>query len=538
MLQKELSREQVLHLAEQVADQIDAPIIEQGYDYFSRGMVFNIHVVDGTLVTSDVQGTRIYHVEIDLDFLVSSTCSCPATGYCKHQTATFFQMYSVFANPKTFLKEVKKPRNFTFSRSMLYQVPKIRVNPAAVQSPVLTVEKTITEHATVAQWWSFLADWTETLFNTIDSYRIAAELTTSYQRALTVSENWPKPLAQLFAIHASLFHLLAIQQYVQRENLSATSYLYLELSRISEQFVNQLEASLLATDIAALRDAYPSYLEDTLQKVKEIRSMDSRVINWLFVYRLLWWFLFNQPAWIETERTDLQRQLARPDLSAQERRKLLLMLSHLSVVTGEDQAALAQWREWGNLSLAFYLFYLKAFGRRNEWQRVLEWLDELCEVIGEADSQDFRLILGLWHEALQETNQQQRWGSVLKRFLPRSLYQYSAHLLEHQHYREWIDLQLSNQVSYLEISSDHLKLIESLRPDLLLPYYIGEINRLLEQRNRAAYKSAVRLIKKLRACFNKAQQKERWKSYIEQLTAKHSRLRAFQEELRRGNIIT
>lgn len=81
-----------------------------------------------------------------------------------------------------------------------------------------------------------------------------------------------------------------------------------------------------------------------------------------------------------------------------------------------------------------------------------------------------------------------------------------------------------------------MKAIEEMNPTLLLPLFLSEVNRLIDERNRPAYKEAIKLLKKVRSLYSKLNQEMRWNSYLELLSAKHNRLRAFQEELRRGNL--
>ncbi|MNI87313.1 hypothetical protein D3C73_1445020 [compost metagenome] len=57
------------------------------------------------------------------------------------------------------------------------------------------------------------------------------------------------------------------------------------------------------------------------------------------------------------------------------------------------------------------------------------------------------------------------------------------------------------------------------------------------QKNRDAYKQAVRRLKKLASIYKKLRELDRWNTYVEHLTTRYSRLRAFQEELRRGKLI-
>jgi uncharacterized Zn finger protein len=127
-------------------------------------------------------------------------------------------------------------------------------------------------------------------------------------------------------------------------------------------------------------------------------------------------------------------------------------------------------------------------------------------------------------------------GTRLKMFLPGSFQEYASYLYENEQFKEWMDLQLSYAVSFAEIQAWQVKQIEETSPALLFPFYLQQINRLIAERSRPSYKEAIRLLKKVRTIYSKANQEARFGSYLDQLSAKHNRLRAFQEELRRGNL--
>ncbi len=74
-------------------------------------------------------------------------------------------------------------------------------------------------------------------------------------------------------------------------------------------------------------------------------------------------------------------------------------------------------------------------------------------------------------------------------------------------------------------------------PQLLLPFYHQAVERHMSHKNRDGYKAAVKLLKRLSKLYGRLKQEERWQHYIEQFATRHSRLRALQEELRKGKLI-
>lgn len=82
-----------------------------------------------------------------------------------------------------------------------------------------------------------------------------------------------------------------------------------------------------------------------------------------------------------------------------------------------------------------------------------------------------------------------------------------------------------------------LKAIEEHDSALLLPLYHQAAERAVLEKNRASYKTAVRLLKKLHGIYKQLGQDDRWEHYVYRLADKFSRLRAFQEELKKGKWI-
>ncbi|MNT90218.1 hypothetical protein D3C72_2310820 [compost metagenome] len=57
------------------------------------------------------------------------------------------------------------------------------------------------------------------------------------------------------------------------------------------------------------------------------------------------------------------------------------------------------------------------------------------------------------------------------------------------------------------------------------------------EKNRHSYKAAVKLMKRLAKLYKKLKREERWEEFLEVFTSRNSRLRALQEELRKGKLI-
>lgn len=538
MLQKQLSREQVTQLGEQLLNYMEDHIIEAGYQYFSKGMVFNIHVVDGNLISSDVQGTRVYHVEIDLEAFINSNCSCSYSRFCKHLAATFFQIYSVFDNPKNYLQLVQQPRTIQFSPAMLYPVP---MRPARADRGVEILqpsEDQLAENHDVKAWWKYFENTAIALPDQNQSFQIPVTLRNNYQRLIAITHSWKKERAQLFSVHAVLFHLQRLQHYVNEYSTPTASYWFRGLSQTVELFMEQLEGTLFRLNTAKLQENHRDVLEETLLLAKKMKFHPPQVVDWTKVYRILWWYLPNGSEWVRAEIAEIKQLADDDELSKHDTERAYLLLAHFHVMDGHDEEALQLFHENHQLPLSFYLFYLKTLATRDEWERLLTWYEWLERLMREAQGEEFRLVTGIWRLAFEHTGRLDEWGSILKRLLPASYYEYASYLFEQSRYQEWLDVQMSYGVTYMQINSVYLKKVEELHPDLVLSFYVREVNRLIEERSRPAYKEAIKLLKKLNTLYHNANQDERWEPYLHHVSTTYNRLRAFQEELRRGNLIS
>lgn len=533
MLQRELTREQVMHTGEQILVSMEQPIIERGYTYFSQGVVFNTRVENGSTLMSNVQGTHVYQVSLELNTVQNSTCSCPYTRLCKHIAATFFQMYSVFDNPRNFLALAQQPRRAKFSAAMLAPAYKNVGRASSDGVSVASVQSSLTPASSVDEWWTFMQSWTRNLASAMESYRASSELFSSCQNVLGVAAAWPEEIAQLFAIHATVFHILKLQEFVTTNRQSHWSS---DLSQTAEKLVEQVESILYYLDVEQLRKQHPLALEETWTVMKRVRQYESGALYGIFACRMLWGKLLSDPAWIQAEVRELEELLIDPAASDSAKEKYRVLRAHFFVLEGRDEAAIQIWLPMHKLTLSFFLPYLKSFARNGQWQRFLDWIQWLEQLIGESDPQQYRFMTAVWHEAMEQTGRADECGAQLKRFLPRSFAEYAAFLLDSKEFKQWIDLQMSFRVPFAEIPALQIKQIEEEHPTLLFPLYLREINRLINERNRSTYKEAIRLVKKVRTVYAKANQDAQWERYVDQLSSKYNRLRAFQEELRRGNL--
>ena len=87
------------------------------------------------------------------------------------------------------------------------------------------------------------------------------------------------------------------------------------------------------------------------------------------------------------------------------------------------------------------------------------------------------------------------------------------------------------------IGQDMIKTVVASDPKIILPLYHHAVQQTVSLKNRAAYKQAVRYLKKMRPIYKKMKQENVFQDYLDYISLSTKRLRAFQEELQRSKLI-
>jgi uncharacterized Zn finger protein len=108
---------------------------------------------------------------------------------------------------------------------------------------------------------------------------------------------------------------------------------------------------------------------------------------------------------------------------------------------------------------------------------------------------------------------------------------------EKRQWKPWIEMQIAQGYDPFTHRVHVLQPIEKESPELLLPYYHQAVEHYIRLKNRHDYKSAVRLLKRLEKVYKKMKQPERWEAFFTRFVSRFSRLRALQEELKKGKLL-
>ncbi|WP_233567950.1 hypothetical protein [Cohnella faecalis] len=184
--------------------------------------------------------------------------------------------------------------------------------------------------------------------------------------------------------------------------------------------------------------------------------------------------------------------------------------------------------------MAFYTELTKM----EQWSRLADWLTETGPLLTPRRRGGLERYYSFWETVLRHKPdaEPKMWDS-LGNMLPYSAYIYEEQLLAYGKWDQWMDYQLSTGSEPLDHRATELQPLEKNAPELLLPFYHQAVERYVLLKNRDSYKAAVKLLKRLAKLYKKMKQEARWVEFFEMFVERHSRLRALQEELRKGKLL-
>lgn len=537
MLKLKLPKNRIQYLIEEMEKQTDAPLLEGGWEFYHRGLVHNVELVHGYVLTADVKGKKaLYRVSLDLERFSRSACTCSADGCCRHMAAVLFSAYAPHGRPELLLLQMRKA---ALARRKSGKAGGSKAEKPREPVPALAPEET------PSLWLRYFE---QQFYGYTLSSQHSIEL--FYQAVLdklgNKAEGWPADLALLYDLHLTLFILKKIGSFHQENQSSYLSY-YIEngckivagycwdrLHQIAARIHPDRGGEAGALPPASV-PAHPRHWRETAAWAGEmaVRGRGGPV-HWADVYRFLWWKVFTSAELRERERKRLELLNAQPQAFPRVKEALQLALSFFDLMSGDDELAMARTESIPGKQFADFYIAFDLLVERQQWDRLLVWLRRLLPLLAKAKQDDFHKGCTYWVEAMKRQPSDEEWIRVMLSLLPRSYYYYSEYLMQTGRYRQWVDLQLASGVSPANLYTAELKTVEAHDPKLLLPLYHQSVERAILEKNRDAYKLAIRQLKKLYGLYRQSGMTDRWSAYIERLSAKYARLRAFQEELAKG----
>jgi hypothetical protein len=312
------------------------------------------------------------------------------------------------------------------------------------------------------------------------------------------------------------------------------------------RFVKPADVAELQTQIEAAKakhaartysDWSVSQCESLLIDLDSVRGVDPEVILHRLRANGEWEFLFSRL--LEMKRVDeavsvVETQLTNPYVQHRYLREL--------IAAGEVEAAIRLAEKTLNQS----------------YQRtLLEWLLDQLEGMGDKDRKLHWQTVQLKEEpSIDNYNKLERAATALGKW--DALRPQIIHWLEqHRQYMTiarirlqdgdfdlaWTALEMAkpgkeayNQHSWQQLELDVADKTRDVMPEKSLPVYVRHVRRLIEERNRASYESAARLLLTVRDLYDRIDEFEKWEALITDIRKQFPKLRALHEEIKKQRL--
>ncbi|GMK37259.1 hypothetical protein PCCS19_03120 [Paenibacillus sp. CCS19] len=561
-------------LLEGVAARFDELTIIRGFQYYKQGRVEELALRDdGVHVDARVKDNRMYDVAVDLDDLAARECNCSANRACTHMAAALMRYAELcgrpiqaLANARTALKSAaagvkpgaaldggrgvaragaEEAASETSSRTGSGDIANRGAAPTAPwrDRPTLT-EAELTE-LTVAKWHERFQARRGPMHLHIRTAQEANELLADLQ---AMRPELPWALEQLFTLHALLFVLEQITKPTQADwrqsGLFKGYHTQLALDGLRAKAQSLLEDKLAMADESSI---YWERLMETVVFLRERMLTEDKTLGCFSALYASMWLSWLGPdsagsaALYELEMRQLQEAEAAlgPSLSRLPwTLSLCLLLLYLSR-DAEARALLAQAGRKLMLRLEHLAPLLGVLERAEQWALLRDWLEESGPLLAGFRGEDLAPYGDYWAVVVEKLPEAEpaMWRT-LQAMLPFSRSVYEDALAALGRWDRWIDLQMCMGQDPLSFRATALKPIEKEAPELLLPFYHQAVERYVLQKNRDGYKSAVKLLKRLAKLYARLKKGERWEQFIDMFASRNSRLRALQEELRKGGLLS
>lgn len=534
MLQDSITKDEIMMIAnefvqgldpQQVADQEHVATARQLY---RSGVVYNVDFDGYTLSgTVNAEGS-VYSVHIPIRNVTESYCDCFAPTQCQHMLAVLLSAASSFGqvgDVLTLFKNNTKP-----------SLPPIRTARQVLQSSAF-------EEMDYKSWQTYFENEYESFKKeqarlTYKQMYFLMSLFTDFYTKLERKAPRIVAIHELFKLHAALYCFQKLLEEIQEFEANKL-YSYHQPVNVVRLFVDKVESTVRDLKTEAIPEESKPILEETARLIHEaFFSTDAYTQERFFIYRHVWGEL------LRTEE-QLQEEKKRIDTKINPLSKALAS-SHLLFLNGKDVSAMELLEKQPSSVVSLYFYWLEELLSSMEWDRAKDWLSftykQVKETITEQENTVFiqdivRLFVMMYETYATHTNEQAGLEMILQELLPYSFTNYEQYVLAKKQYHAWTELQLLYGFEVIELLKEPLKDIEKEAPEAALPLYHHAAMEAIEERNRKSYKRAVRYLKKLRMLYKRLKRTDEWDAFIIHIANLHSRLRALQEELRRGKLI-
>jgi hypothetical protein len=533
----QISNDKILNMATEADRCLEPDTFEKGRALYDRNRVKWIKVF-GPRIYSTVNDGKMHTVTIHIDNFPQSTCTCAKKRLCEHIAAVFMCYYDPWLKQSEILSKINTTKN---KKASLEDAPLRMQNQAVHDAPDMK--------GPVEFWYKYF----ENTYRLVRESRkrpsqlysdfFASELYFSarlYDEFIDVisvySRNWPYLYSALYRFHSALFFMDMLQKQIKDVKPAYVDHYQME--EIWEDLMQSFDAILSSMQKEKSEPLFQVYWQKAMEVARErLFQVKTPLFDWLMLYRLLCVTSFNEC--LEKETLYLEGLIKKLKPGQQNSYYPVLGLASLRLAANREDNALSLLQQLKEKHVEDMFFYLEYFAGLQEWDKLLKWVSWLAPDIKGANVLVFKDICEYCLQAIENSKHGQEFVKLIRSWLPRSLDCYAEYLLEHDLLQEWVELNISYRgYTWDNIDKDVLRHIEAIDPAVLIPLYHQWAATLIEGKTRKSYQEAVRLLKKLRALYNKNKATREWQTFIYSLAARYPRMRALQEELRKGKLIS
>ncbi|MEJ9229534.1 hypothetical protein LAV79_08500 [Peribacillus butanolivorans] len=517
----------------------DSDVVNQGLQLYRQGLVdLKEEAVD--TMTAEVQDVTRYKARFNLLFPQDGSCTCDSRFICRHQMAVFFSAYSEYASVSDWLSEWNAPKNTTPAQA-LQQVKRASELLKEVE------EKSIILDKSYPSWKQFVnVTFTEQVEPHLGAptYVIENHIQTYFKR---LSSKAPMEREWKLLYHfVTQFCTMQLTLRMIQLHKSQTQTI-----RVFYALAVDLAEELHETVQPLSRQARPFAFDPFVFSIKEdvaklLNGGEGLEYEKIDLYREIWSFLFTTSSWRKEELERVKRELPEQYLGTTERTSYSLAAIHLSLLENQDHQAIELLHELKKEACPYIFYWLTLLSESDNRSRAIpfiefiiahvqEFLEDLSDYYQRVDFvRTFTTLISSCCYKLKRTDLLEKFYRAT---LPHSYWNYANFLFEQGQYKKWVEMHIYSDISIDLISSESIKEVVSKEPELILPLYYHAVQEKVSLKNRPAYKQAVRYLKKMRTIYKKSKKEDVFERYILYVADSTKRLRAFQEELKRGKLI-
>ncbi|WP_285767888.1 SWIM zinc finger family protein [Peribacillus sp. SI8-4] len=516
----------------------DSDVVNQGLHLYRQGLVEIKEEVADT-IAAEVQDVTRHKARLNLIFPQEGSCTCESRFICRHQLAVFFSAYSEHASVSDWLAEWKAPKMESASQA-LQQVK--RASELLKQAE----ENSIILDKSYPSWKRFVevtfSDHVEPHIGE-PNYMIENHIQTYFKRLSSkapMEREW-KLLYQFVTKFCTLQLTLRMIQLHKSQT---------QTIRVFYALAVDLAEELHETVQPLSRQARPFAFDPFVFSIKEdvAKLLDGGFgleYEKIDLYREIWSYLFSNSSWRREELERIKADIPDKYMGTTERTSYTLAAIHLSLLENQDSQAIGLLHELKKDACPYIFYWLNLLAESDRSRsipfiefiiaNVQEFLAELSDYYQRVDFvRTFTTLVSSCCFKLKRTDLLEKFYRAT---LPHSYWNYANFLFEQGQYKKWVEMHIYSEISIDLISSESIKEVVSKEPELILPLYYHAVQEKVSLKNRPAYKQAVRYLKKMRTIYKKTKKEDSFERYILYVADSTKRLRAFQEELKRGKLI-